>query len=572
MPFTRYGERHLTTDDFDLSAKPQLGHGRYEGQDLPGPTDPGYVKQLQEDLLELGFALVGTADGDFGVKTELALREFQSYARLPFTAKQVASNETYADGLEQSANPVMYSGPVSGSLNRQTAESIVAWLANQHRCPVVIEARSVRRGVYDPTVTPLDQNIWWAREVTSSAPRMYAVDFTGRYDSAPSDFRDDNGRITLGEASASSIGIGGPASRTTHSLASAEILPDTLTEKAWVSMDQAERSTFRVIRAVADLECMGVFDSLNAYDSGVISVGPYHHILFSQRGRNPNSKVVRGELGAFLAYLQRDVPQAYERLLTDNGVGFRPVAGNQINWSRESSLRVYTAMVNLQTASGNFEKPVNKFALSEWFRSWHWFYRFSTAARVDEDFRRGFWFITRLRLWDILNAEWDGESIVKKGDGSTRKLLIGDVFRSEVAVAILLRFHVSYPAAILKSGKAAPLLRWVLESAAIEEDLQKPQDWSNAEEVRLIAQLRDAIENGYEEKPGVRLKQVKGWTIPHAEKLIEWPISQGRRYSGRNPTSKLGPETDQEALQPLSRGRQFGFKMHSPEWGAPIWE
>ena len=38
-------------------------------------------------------------------------------------------------------------------------------------------------------------------------------------------------------------------------------------------------STFRVIKAISELECMGVLDGMNAYDSAILSGGPVHWTL-----------------------------------------------------------------------------------------------------------------------------------------------------------------------------------------------------------------------------------------------------------------------------------------------------
>ncbi len=435
----------------------------------------------------------------------------------------------------------------------------------------------MRSGSYDFAEPPVQQNIWGARELASRGPRVFAVDFSDRFDAtAPADFRDANGRIVLGYANVARRNnrlIGGPASQAiNHSLVSAEILPDSLVGKPWSLLDKAETATFRVVRAVADLECSGVFDSLNAYDNAVISVGPYHHILLLQSGRGRRARITGAELGAYLAYLQKTEPASYDGLLAANGAGFKPVVNGRINWQRDNAARVYNAMIKLQGADGAFAKPVSTLGLSEHFRGWHWFYRFSCAARTDPGFRLGYWFMTRLRLWDILGAEWDGRSMEDDRIMQTRPMMVGDVFRSELAVAILLRYHVSAPGMIIRRGQAAPLLRWALRKAGLDGHTARPRDWTTENESRLIAHLRDGIENGYEVRPGVRVRALKNWTKGHAGDLIDWPISQNYLYTGNPPRSRLGPASDNEALRRLSHDREFGFSLHSPEWGTPPWE
>ena len=131
MAHDRYGHFNLKRGDFDLVAKPHPAHGRYQGVDFPGPVDPSYVRQLQKDLRDFDFVLVGTVDGDFGLKKELALREFHACARLNKVARQMRSDPNHANQLDQADNPAVYGGPGSGELNTNSAVSLVACPRNQ---------------------------------------------------------------------------------------------------------------------------------------------------------------------------------------------------------------------------------------------------------------------------------------------------------------------------------------------------------------------------------------------------------------------------------------------------------
>jgi hypothetical protein len=581
MSLERYGNYSLRRGDYDLAAKPSSGHGRYEGKVHPGPTDPGYVKQLQKDLLTLGFLLVGKPDGDFGGLTELALREFQIYARFESVAKLTMSEATYANTLSRETNPSPYVGVVSGALNKQLATTLVSWLENEIRCPVVVEAREVDRfGKYDINVPPEKkyQNIWQPRQVTDRKLALFTVDFSSRYDGVtPDDYRDENGRIKLGFSkvvkNVNGTLRGGPAWKSLkHSIPSAEILPQSLIGKPWVLLSNAEKSTFNVIRVVADLECKGTFDAINGYDNAVLSIGPYHHTLLLEKGFGRRARIYSGELGAYLAYLQTDQSTSYQKLLEENGIGFGPVIDNERNWEEVKSLGIYTGLIKFQDANGNYSIEPNNFTCAEYFRNWHWIYRFSAASRTDEGFRTGFWFMTQLRLWDILSAEWDGDYIIQGRTGPARKALIGDIFRSEAAVTILLRYHVSAPANIVNKKRAGAILKWALENAGFDYKASEPKDWTDDQERQLILKLVDGIQNGYEVSPGVRLKKIKGWTVSHAKNILDWPASEGSRYSGRRPTSRLLESMDGEKLKKLSWGREDGFKFHKPLWGIPEWE
>ena len=59
-----------------------------------------HVQQLQQDLRDLGFLLVGNPDGVLGRKTEWAVREFQIYAKMEYVAKEDTSGaQVYLDRL-----------------------------------------------------------------------------------------------------------------------------------------------------------------------------------------------------------------------------------------------------------------------------------------------------------------------------------------------------------------------------------------------------------------------------------------------------------------------------------------
>src|SRR3954469_225880 len=140
--FNLYGGYDLRRGDSDSRL-------RYGGSDrqvggphpLPGPGQVPFVLQLQRDLLELGFSLVGEPDGELSRLTEWAVREFQIHARMPRVAHELPmSSDRYLDRLEQAANDAPYSGPVSGVVNLQTRAALGLWLARRWRCPVVLEA------------------------------------------------------------------------------------------------------------------------------------------------------------------------------------------------------------------------------------------------------------------------------------------------------------------------------------------------------------------------------------------------------------------------------------------------
>src|SRR4051812_3091303 len=52
-----------------------------------------------------------------------------------------------------------------------------------------------------------------------------------------------------------------------------EILPDALVGVSLNALLPAQRSTYKVVRAVSEVECIGFFDCLNAYDNAFVSGG-----------------------------------------------------------------------------------------------------------------------------------------------------------------------------------------------------------------------------------------------------------------------------------------------------------
>ena len=68
---------------------------RYEDTHLRrGIQRPELVRRLQADLRELGFAIVGEADGVFGRRTAWALREFQIYSGMRGGARERRGTST----------------------------------------------------------------------------------------------------------------------------------------------------------------------------------------------------------------------------------------------------------------------------------------------------------------------------------------------------------------------------------------------------------------------------------------------------------------------------------------------
>lgn len=338
-----YGNYDLQLGDSDLdkeSNKPYYYAKKYRsvksGDLIPKSVEEGYVKQLQKDLKELGFNLFPEdPNGKFDEITEWAVRELQVYAKMPQIAKQTGEpdytkGDRYVNFLQQQNNTNLYKGLVSGIVNQKTRELIDHWKINKWRCPVVVEAWYKQKNAEKPldlkqVLPKKNQNIWLANAVTEDA-RMFIRDFTGYYDvpSEHSDFsqyydlsKEDPERIeklkqliVIGAYSKSLKG--GPVSLGAYHVwePETEIRPETFidSDKIYQTLNQSEISTYRVVRAVAEIECEDFFDVINAYDDAYISLGPCHWSL----GKN--------ELGGFLTYFQNKFPESFKKLVDFFGV------------------------------------------------------------------------------------------------------------------------------------------------------------------------------------------------------------------------------------------------------------
>lgn len=489
----RYGGYALKRGDGDGQSRwAGAARSRAAGDTMPAPGGTGFVTQLQRDLRELGFTLVGPDNGVFGRPVEWAVREFQIYAKMNNVAQEVPAAPTaparYVDRLSGVANTQRYTGAVSGVVNRDTRAAIAHWLANRWRCPVVVEAWNMAAGARTTLHTA---NIWLHNEVTSSAPRMFARDFSGYYALPAGRHRAD--LITLGDH-ASYLSWDGPRSAPpSHTWPEAELLPEHLAGTALAGMSAAQRSTYKVVRAVSEVECIGFFDSVNAYDNAFVSLGPCHWTLGIVNGG-----VSEGELCGYLSFLRQADPAAFGRAIEFFGVRIDEdwtdagVANGRRLFNAGS--RKYTGWVALQQEGGGFVRMPLTEADGNYFKTWHWFYRFLMAGRTIEGFRRRMWHMARVRIRDIRSTPWGaGVAAVPLAAGGTRPATIGDVYTSERAMALILRWHIRFPAHICHGGHAGARLRAAFARAGIGAGAGDPTTWTDAHEADLIRGLREEV-------------------------------------------------------------------------------
>lgn len=485
-----YGDYDLKRADNDVDHKYE---GTAQTTNLPPAGSTGYVELLQQDLRELGFLIVGTPNGVFGRATEWAVREFQIYAGMSHIAQETpiptpppSPLPAYIDRLSQVANDAIYSGAISGVVNTDTRAAIHHWKTNNWRCPVVVSARNSG----DMSIFNNHENIWLHDEVNSTTPRMYVRDFT-QYYTLPAGRNADDLRV-IGDF-ASYLTWSGPRSvPPNHTWGEAELLPEVLVGTDLASLTAIQRSTYKVVRAVSEVECIGFADSVNSYDNAFISVGPCHWTL----GIASNTGVVaEGELCGYLAYLEHADAAAFQAAFKRFGMTIDEDWGTDGTDLFISGSRKYAGWVALQAEGTD---TFNRLALDEnegnYFKSWHWFYRFVMAGRSIEGYRRRMWHMARIRLRDILSTPFNagaGVPNVPDGTGGTRTATIGDVYTSERAIAMLLRWHIRAPAHIVSGGDSGGLLENAFGRANINSG--DPSTWGDAEESDLIQGILDEV-------------------------------------------------------------------------------
>lgn len=515
------------------------------GDTLPAADAKGFVRELQDDLAELGFA-VGTPDGDFGRMTKWAVREFQIHAKMDNIAVETAGSGAparYVDRLSATANTIPYTGPISGVANGQTRLLIKYWIANRWRCPVVIEAMNFDSSG-NPTSVATGQkgragNLWLHDDHPDTAPRIFATDFSGTY-TLPTG-RTSGTTYPLGTYT-TWTGWGGPEAFPPNlTWPTSEITPETLVGKAASSLSASERSTFKVIRAVSEVETWGFFDALNAYDNVFTSMGIGHWPIGEAKDK------FGGELCAYFAFLEENDPDAFEEALGRFGVraakSWTNDAGDLALY-HQGQARYHTTLA-LQKEDGAFASMSSLGKLTKddlnWFRSWHWFYRFAMAGRTISGFQRGMWTYARLRLRDLRRIQWGhGMAPVRNPDtGMFHAATIGDVYTSERALAMIMRWHIRYPGEMVSGGGPGERLRNARRRSGLPTGANWADGLTDANEQALIQGLLDEA-------------QARGGVFSTIQEVHNWPSWHG----GSNPRGyTLNPATLDPSSTRLSAAR-----------------
>ena len=485
------------TEQVDIS----YGGDLYGGKALQRGDQCEDVAALRRDLATLGFGPLFSYDPDetgprtFDWDLELAVRELQGYAKMPNLAQEQSAfpGDFYADLLMQVANPAPYAGPVSGVVNAATRAVILRWLAAKLRCPVVVEARTPAGGKYTLEGTITD-NLWRSDQLErdEKQAQMWARDFTGHWTLLPESVEQHR---SLDSVLIGKWQPGGPVAlaKTYTWVPEDEITPDALVGKGIADLTGGQCSTFRAIRATAEVEVHAFFEEINAWDNAFISLGPFQWTFALGGGK---TDVTPSELPAYFAYLDSlggEARAAYEAVFGMFGCGVAtPWSAIPIKQAK------YAAWITLQKETGDFGEAPKAYPheVAEWFRDWHWFMRLSMAVRTIQAFRTGMWDFTRMRLRNILKIE-------NKVGGKPYPL--SALFTSEKAVALLLRWHVKRPGSLMRQLDA------VLAGA---EGWGDPATWTDERQATLCTRLVDESVKDQADPLGTTMKQVAGWGDP----------------------------------------------------------
>lgn len=484
-------------DTFDLQRDDDDAERRWSGvvrgavgaaTAASGPTSSlamtSPVADLQRDLRGVGILLGPEPSGTFDVATEWAVREFQCYARMTTVAVEgpPGSAPEYVDRLSPVATGThRYAGPVSGVANAATRAALAHWIGARWRVPVVLD-------VWDMKASPpvlVARNVWLRTDDRVKQHAVRARDLSGHHrPQGPTE------RWNAG-TSMPYDGSRGAVVPPTLGEKESEVLPETLLGTPWAQLGAAQRSTFKVIRSVTEVECYGFMDNVNGYDGGVVSAGIFHFIV----GREGT-----GELAGALHRLAGTHASDYERFVRSFGVDVTPPRRKHPRFKLSDESGAYPEPPPTVDGLGAHAREQ-----IEYLRSWHWFYRFVMLSRTWQGFRELQWTLAHERLRRILGRPIDPTVLPPVDPTVDPPVLarIGDVFTSELSVGYLLRWDVNRPKQItdgsLRVGArtipaaGSKVIEIIEEAKRAQPQLAwaaRPSTWTDLEE----AALHDAVD------------------------------------------------------------------------------
>jgi len=497
-----YGDFNLQRGDADATRK---WGGQQQaiavGQATAGtPTTLGSaspVADLQRDLATLGFLYVkgSTTPGEFDDFTEGAVRELQAYAKMAVAAVENPSAQgAYVERLSSvPTGSFKYAGHVSGVVNAGTRKVIEHWLAQKWRCPVVLDGWTTRG-----TPVRTQENVWRFDEVAGGLV-VKARDFSGYY-------REQRATDPLWKIGKSVRyqGTHGPSGDTTVAWPELELTPELVFGQSFDSLNGANQSTFRVVRCVAEIECMGFFDIINAYDRAVVSTGLVHWTFLDGSG----------ELSELLVQLAEIAPADYAKAFVFFGLDVRTKAAtaahDPVSVKLEDEDGKYRRIIEHAHPRTQEERDLKREELARlnYMRNWHWCYRFVMTARTLASYRQEMWKKVMYRIMTIQGVQLDELTTIPftaaDGTAQRRPATIGDALTSELGMGILLRWHVLSPAGVVGArNRGGSAIRAALRDAKAARPAlgwsNAPTTWGQAEEDAIIQALKDQATHGSNE-------------------------------------------------------------------------
>jgi hypothetical protein len=438
--------------------------------------------------------------------TEAAARD--GVTLLPYDATADDKHQWY--GWASALEPVdvaprqRFTGYVTGTADGPTRKGLSRWKVNRWRCPVVVEMWSPRddpdaRLVKLPAAAAtalraarpprLADNLWYWNDDDNTygfSRPLFSRDFSDMWpdrpagrpvDTAARELRSPLGYVNQYTQTAGGPYWGGAAAPSKGVWPETEFTPEGVLGQPLSALGPATLATFKVVRAVAEVEMLGFFDALNTYDHAFASMGLCHWTM-GMRGATAAAREMwtaqPGELWAFVAYLRTNYRPSFDRLFGDAGIDATvtwtddgktgPVAS--IPWLKFE--RKYTAKGRRSDAAGTMVEltgvaygdsafaDYGEYGELEYFRSWHWYHRFAMALRTDITLRRAMWDMARMRVRDVLSTTWNAHNSAGVPSGNAAPMpagtTIGQVFASEHMAALLHRLHVFKPNAVVTNN------------------------------------------------------------------------------------------------------------------------
>ncbi|EWC59869.1 hypothetical protein UO65_4872 [Actinokineospora spheciospongiae] len=425
---------------------------------------------------------------------------------LPHDTSADAAHQWYgwASALESVDVPPRqrYTGTVSGDVDGPTRKALSRWKEYRWRCPVVVEMWTPRDSA-DAKLVALDafaqtplraarparlaDNMWyWFEGKWGYGRTVFSRDFSDKWPrpaAHPVDTTARERRTKLGYVNEFTIATGGPYHggagdpQYGHSWAEAEMTSESVLGQPLTALAGATLSTFKVVRAVAEVEMLGYFDALNTYDHAFASWGLCHWTM-GKRDEDANPREMwgadPGEFWAFVAYLKTNYRASFDRVFGEAGIeadrawtddGKQGVDG-AIPWTWRERKYVAEGMRSIRDGSmvalTGVAKPgfteYGEYGELEYFRSWHWYHRLAMATRTDAELRRAMYDVARMRVRDVLSTTWNkrtGTTAVNNPAPMPAGTTIGQVFASEHMAGLLHRLHVFSPGAVVRNVNGA---------------------------------------------------------------------------------------------------------------------